>query len=46
VIKHSLTSKKLDKKVAEGEAHIVWYDYDQKKKAIIPDNLREKLLKS
>lgn len=46
VIKHVLTSKNLNRRVAEGEAHIVWYDYDQKKKAPISDDLKEKLLKS
>ncbi|MFX1325248.1 MAG: acyl-CoA thioesterase [Promethearchaeota archaeon] len=46
VIKHILTSKNLNRTVAEGEAHIVWYDYDQKKKAPISDDLKEQLLKS
>jgi acyl-CoA thioester hydrolase len=46
IIKHVIYSKKLKKKAAEGEAHIVWYDYDKKKKARITNNLRQELIKS
>ena len=46
IIKHSLMSKKLNRKAAEGEAHIVWFDYENQKKAIIPDDLKEEILKS
>jgi acyl-CoA thioester hydrolase len=43
-IKHLLFSKKLDKIAAEGESHIIWYDYDKKRRAIISDDLKSKLL--
>jgi len=46
IIKHSIMSKKLNRKAAEGEAHIVWFDYENQKKAIIPDDLKEEILKS
>ncbi|MFX1376725.1 MAG: acyl-CoA thioesterase [Promethearchaeota archaeon] len=46
IIKHLIISTKSNRKAAEGEAHIVWYDYDKRKKAIIPDELKNKLLKS
>jgi len=46
IIKHALASKKLNRKAAEGESHIIWYDYDDQKKAIISDNLKKRLLKS
>jgi len=26
--------------------HIVWFDYENQKKAIIPDDLKEEILKS
>lgn len=45
-IKHALVSKNLKRMAAEGEAHIVWYDYEDLKKAIISDNLKKRLLKS
>ncbi|MFW9874572.1 MAG: hypothetical protein ACFFG0_15815 [Candidatus Thorarchaeota archaeon] len=38
-------SEKLNRKAAEGEAHIVWYDYENQKKAIIPDDLKDKISK-
>ena len=46
IINHSIMSKKLNRKAAEGEAHIVWFDYENQKKAIIPDDLKEEILKS
>lgn len=46
IIKHALASKKLNRKAAEGEAHMVWYDYEGQKKAIISDSLKKRLLKS
>ena len=46
IIKHILGSKKLNRIVAEGEAHIIWYDYENQKKANISDDLKQKLLKS
>ncbi|MFX1339161.1 MAG: acyl-CoA thioesterase [Promethearchaeota archaeon] len=46
IMKHALVSKKLNKKAAEGESHMIWYDYESQKKAIISDNLKKKLLKS
>ncbi|MFX0105594.1 MAG: acyl-CoA thioesterase [Candidatus Hodarchaeota archaeon] len=46
IIKHILVSKKLERKVAEGEAHIIWYDYENQKKATISDDLKQNLLKS
>jgi acyl-CoA thioester hydrolase len=45
VIHHSIISKKLDRTAAEGEAHIVWYNYEEKRKAIIPNDLKEDILK-
>lgn len=45
IIKHSIVSKKRNRIVAEGEAHIIWYDYDNQKRAIISDTLKQKLLK-
>ena len=46
IIKHLLYSKKLDRIAAEGEAHIIWYDYDNKKKVIISDDLKQRFLKT
>ena len=45
IIHHSIMSKKLNRIAAEGEAHIVWYSYEEKKKAILPDDLKQELLK-
>lgn len=45
IIKHSIISKKLNRTAAEGEAHIIWYSYEERKKAIIPDDLRQELVK-
>lgn len=45
IIKHSIVSKKRNRIVAEGEAHIIWYDYENKKRASISDRLKQKLLK-
>lgn len=45
IIKHSLMSKKLNRKAAEGEAHIFWFDYENQKKVIIPDDLKQEILK-
>ncbi|MHA1913104.1 MAG: acyl-CoA thioesterase [Promethearchaeota archaeon] len=46
IIEHALYSEKLKRRAAEGEAHIVWYDYSKKKKAKIPDKLRQELINS
>ncbi|MFX1419431.1 MAG: acyl-CoA thioesterase [Promethearchaeota archaeon] len=46
IIKHVLVSKKLGRIVAEGEAHIIWYNYENQKKVNISDDLKKKLLKS
>lgn len=46
IIKHILMSEKLNGKAAEGESHIVWYDYENKKKVNISNELEQKLLKS
>jgi len=46
VIKHLLFSEKLGRVAAEGEAHIIWYNYEEKKKAVISDDLKNKLLKN
>ena len=46
IIKHTIISEKLNRIAAEGEAHIVWYDYDKQKKAEIPDKLKQEMLKS
>jgi acyl-CoA thioester hydrolase len=45
IINHSIVSKKLKRVVAEGEAHIIWYDYENQKRAPISDKLKLKLLK-
>lgn len=45
IIKHLLFSKNLNRIAAEGEAHIIWYNYEEKKKVIISDELKSKLLK-
>ncbi|MHA2181359.1 MAG: acyl-CoA thioesterase [Promethearchaeota archaeon] len=45
IIHHSIMSKKLNRIAAEGEAHIVWYNYEEKKKSIIPKDLKQELLK-
>jgi len=45
IIQHSVVSEKLNRKAAEGEAHVVWYDYEKQKKAEIPGNLKQELLK-
>ncbi|MBY8984556.1 MAG: acyl-CoA thioesterase [Candidatus Lokiarchaeota archaeon] len=45
IIQHSLKSKRLNRIAAEGEAHIVWYNYQEKKKAVIPDDLRQEIVK-
>ncbi|MBY8992561.1 MAG: acyl-CoA thioesterase [Candidatus Lokiarchaeota archaeon] len=45
IIKHILFSKKLERIAAEGEAHIIWYNYEKKEKFIISDDLKNKLLK-
>ncbi|MFX0156387.1 MAG: acyl-CoA thioesterase [Candidatus Hodarchaeota archaeon] len=45
IVKHILISKKLNKIAAEGEAHIIWYDYENKKKVIIPEDLKNKFLR-
>jgi acyl-CoA thioester hydrolase len=46
VIKHTLVSKNLKRKAAEGESHVIWYDYETQKKAPISEPLRKRLLKS
>jgi len=46
IIKHIIYSKNLDRIAAEGEAHIIWYDYEKNKRAIISDDLKRKLLKT
>ena len=46
IMNHTIVSKKLNRKVAEGESHMIWYDYESQKKAIISDDLKKKLLKS
>ncbi|MHA1941834.1 MAG: acyl-CoA thioesterase [Candidatus Hodarchaeales archaeon] len=46
IIKHLLSSKKLKRIAAEGEAHIIWYDYENQKRAIIPDDLKSRLLQT
>ncbi|MFX0081222.1 MAG: acyl-CoA thioesterase [Candidatus Hodarchaeota archaeon] len=45
IIKHTIMSEKLGRKAAEGEAHIVWYDYENQNKAIIPEDLKDKISK-
>lgn len=45
IIKHAIVSKKLNRIVAEGEAHLIWYDYENQKRAVISDNISQKLLK-
>ena len=45
IIKHSIASKRLNRIVAEGEAHLIWFDYENQKRASISDKLKQKLLK-
>lgn len=45
IIKHSIVSKKLNRTVAEGEAHLIWYDYEKQRRASLSDDLRRKLMK-
>ena len=45
IIKHSIVSKKRNGIVAKGEAHIIWYDYENQKRTSISDKLKQKLLK-
>jgi acyl-CoA thioester hydrolase len=45
IIQHSIMSKKLNRTAAEGEAHMVWYNYEEKKKALLPDDLKQEFLK-
>ena len=45
LIEHSLVSEKLNRKVAEGEAHIIWYDYEQKKKSPHFREFEKKIIK-
>ena len=45
IVKHILISKKLNRIAAEGESHIIWYDYENKKKATISDDLKQRFLK-
>ena len=45
IIKHILVSKKLNNDAAEGEAHMVWYNYKERKRVIIPDTFKQKLKK-
>jgi acyl-CoA thioester hydrolase len=44
IIKHSMVSKKQNRIVAEGEAHIIWYDYEHQKRASISEKLKQKLI--
>ena len=43
--KLSIVSHKLNKEVAEGEAVMVWYNYKEKKKGLIPEVIKENILK-
>lgn len=45
IIKHALASKKLNKLAAEGEAVLVYYNYKEKKKENISDELKNTILK-
>ncbi len=45
IIHHSIMSKKLNRIAAKGGAHIVWYNYQEKKKAVIPTDLKQEILK-
>ncbi|MFX1426250.1 MAG: acyl-CoA thioesterase [Promethearchaeota archaeon] len=46
IITHLIFSEKLNRIAAEGEAHIIWYNYEKKKKEIISDDLKNKLLET
>ncbi|MHA2128143.1 MAG: acyl-CoA thioesterase [Promethearchaeota archaeon] len=46
IIKHLFSSKKFKRIAAEGEAHIIWYYYENQKRAIIPDDLKSRLLQT
>ena len=43
-INQSIVSKRRKRIVAEGEAHIIWYDYENKKRATISEELKQQLL--
>ena len=45
IIQHSIASKKLNRIVAEGEAHLVWYDYEKQKRVIISEDINQKFMK-
>jgi len=42
-MKFSIVSHKLKREVAEGEAIVVSYDYDNKKKALLPADVSQKI---
>lgn len=43
VVQHEIYSQKLDCIAAEGDARMVYYDYVEQRKAVIPDDLRKRL---
>lgn len=45
IIKHSIISEKLNRIVAEGEAHLIWYDYENQKRVTISEKMKQKLMK-
>ena len=45
IIEHVLYSEQKDTKVAQGEAHMVWYDYKNAKREQISVELREEFLR-
>lgn len=44
IIHHSIISKKLNRIAAEGEAQIVWYNYEEKKRTLLPEDLKKAIL--
>jgi acyl-CoA thioester hydrolase len=45
IIQHSIVSKKLNRIVAEGEAHLIWYDYEKQRRANLSEKMEQKFLK-
>jgi acyl-CoA thioester hydrolase len=44
IIQHKIVSEKLEKVAAEGEAHLVWYNYKEQKRGEMPAGLKQEFL--
>jgi acyl-CoA thioester hydrolase len=44
IIQHKIVSEKLDREAAEGEAHLVWYNYNDQEKGELPEGLEKEFL--